>query len=172
MFSWNFREECRILGYERAYARSYPKMRGPTTEVDGVTTKKMPKNKGAGIRPHPYFWEILYLVVLHLLRFGDHSFEQNFKSHCMAATLVGNEELAITFELTIGKTDLVIIVVTAEGYVEIVEPKTLGVFGVALGFLDFSNQSIVHVSSPFIQRNKKARRQARAFQEFLAEDVR
>jgi len=28
-----FREECRILGCERAYARSHPKMRGLTTGI-------------------------------------------------------------------------------------------------------------------------------------------
>jgi hypothetical protein len=90
----------------------------------------------------------------------------------MSTALVSNKELAITLKFTICKTDLVVIVVTVKCHGKFIEPKTLAVFGVALCFFDFSNHPIVHVRLLLCREMKKARRQARAFQECLTDDVR
>jgi hypothetical protein len=67
----------------------------------------------------------------------------------MAAALVRKEELAIAFKAAILKGYTVIVIVTMEGKVELIEAEALPVFGIAFGFLAFSDQSIVHCVAPF-----------------------
>jgi hypothetical protein len=47
---------------------------------------------------------------------------------------------------------MVIIIIAMEGKVKIIEAEALPVFGVSLGLLTFSYQSIVHSVSPFERR--------------------
>jgi hypothetical protein len=93
----------------------------------------------------------------------DHIFEQDFESHCVATAMVSEEELTITAKSSIFKTDMVVVVITVEGYVKLIEAESLAVFGISLGFFDFSNHPIVHFLFSFFREMKKARRQARAF---------
>jgi hypothetical protein len=97
-----------------------------------------------------------------LNRLGDHIFENDFKRHGMAASLVGQEKFTVTAELAVAKGDMVVIVVAMKGHVELVEPEAAAVFRVALGFLKFPDQTIVHRLSPFFMRiNKKGTRRIR-----------
>ena len=81
---------------------------------------------------------------LRLNRCGDHILQQNLERHGVSASFVGKEELAVALEFTICKRDLVIVVIAVEGQFELIEAKTGTVFRVALGFFQFSDQSIVH----------------------------
>jgi hypothetical protein len=62
----------------------------------------------------------------------------------MAAALVSQEEFAIALEGAIVKGHMVIVIVTMKGEIELVEAESLAVFGIALGFFTFPDQSIVH----------------------------
>jgi hypothetical protein len=42
-----------------------------------------------------------------------------------------------------------------EGEVKFVEAKAMAVFGVALGFFEFSDQSIIHCCSPYAKEGKQ-----------------
>jgi hypothetical protein len=90
----------------------------------------------------------------------------------MAAALVSEEELTITAESTVLKTNMVVIIITVEGHVKLIEAEAFAIFGVTLGFFNLSDHPIVHYLLSFSREMKKARRQARAFQEFLHEYVR
>jgi hypothetical protein len=82
----------------------------------------------------------------------DHLGEHDFQRHAVAAALVGKEELAITAKNAVIVGHMVIIVIAMEGQVKIIEAEALPVFGVSLGLLTFSYQSIVHSVSPFERR--------------------
>jgi len=102
-------------------------------------------------------------LLLSLFSGGDHIFQKDLKSHGVAAALVSQEELAVAAKGTVFKTNMVVIVVTVEGYVKLVEAETLAIFGITFGFFDLSDHPIVHFLVSFSREMKKARRQARAF---------
>jgi hypothetical protein len=83
----------------------------------------------------------------------------------MAAALVCDEKLTVTTKNRVLETNVVVIVITVEGYIKLVEAEAFAFFGVALGFLNLPDHPIVHFLLSLFREMKKARRQARAFQE-------
>ena len=99
-------------------------------------------------------FRVIFLVWLNyylgLFCGRDHIFKQDLKRHCVTTALVGKEELTITGKSRVLKTDVVFIIVTVESYIKFVEAEPFAVFGIALGFFDLSDHSIIHFSlSPF-----------------------
>jgi hypothetical protein len=88
------------------------------------------------------------------------------------AAFVSQEKLAIAAKSTIFKANMVVIVITVEGHIKLIEAEALPILSIPLGFFDLSDHPIVHFLLSFSREMKKARRQARAFQEFTAEYVR
>jgi hypothetical protein len=76
---------------------------------------------------------------------GQHVFKQDFNCHGVSAAIVGHEKLAVTLKFAIVERYWMIVIVTVKCNLKLVETETFGVFRVALGFLDFSNQSVVHI---------------------------
>jgi hypothetical protein len=103
------------------------------------------------------------LGCLGRFRLEEHIFKQDFDGHGVPAAVVGHKEFAIALELTVIEGNVVVVVIAPKSNLELVEAKALGVFRVTLGLLNFSNQTVIHISSPFGVGMKKARRQARAF---------
>ena len=78
-------------------------------------------------------------------RVGEHIPEQDFEGHRVSAALVGNKELTVTGVDTIFEGNMVIIVITVEGQIKLVEEEAFPLFRVPLCFFSFSNHSVVHV---------------------------
>jgi hypothetical protein len=83
----------------------------------------------------------------------------------MATALVSEEKLTVTAKNSVLETNMVVIVITVEGHIELVEAEAFAFFGVALGFFNLPDHPIVHFLLSLFREMKKARRQARAFQE-------
>jgi hypothetical protein len=79
-------------------------------------------------------------------RRGNHILEQDLEGHCVAAALMGQEELAITGKNTVIELYVVVVVISVEGKVKFVEAESLPIFCISFGFFAFSDHSIVHVS--------------------------
>jgi len=62
----------------------------------------------------------------------------------MGAALVGDKELAIAGKGAIIEGDMVVIIVAMEGHVELVKAEAFAILGIAFGFFDLSNQTVVH----------------------------
>jgi hypothetical protein len=82
-------------------------------------------------------------------RVGDHILEQDLDGHCMSAALVGDKEFTVTFVDTILKRHMVIVVITVEGQIKLIEEEALSLFRIPLCFFSFSNHSVVHVYVSF-----------------------
>jgi hypothetical protein len=82
----------------------------------------------------------------------------------MAATLVGDEKLAIAFEDPSLEFNVMGVVVAIKRKLELFELKTVSFFSIALGFLNLADHPIVHVFISFFNIYKKARVRTRAFQ--------
>jgi hypothetical protein len=93
----------------------------------------------------------------------DHILQYDLERHAVTAPLVSKEELAIALEFAIGKCNSVTVIIPMESKIELVEAETPGLFGIALGLLDFAYHPIVHAQSPFVCEKKKARALAHAF---------
>jgi hypothetical protein len=104
-----------------------------------------------------------YSVVLRLFGNTDHVFQQDFKRHGMAATLVGQEEFTVTGKFSTIESDVVFIVIPMEGHVKLIKAEAFAVLSVAFGFFDLSDHPVVHYIISFSEGMKKARGQARAF---------
>jgi hypothetical protein len=78
-------------------------------------------------------------------RIWDHILKQDLESHGMSAALVGNEEFTVTIVGTIFKANMVIIIITVERKIKLVEEKALPLFRVPLCLFSFSDHSVVHV---------------------------
>jgi hypothetical protein len=90
----------------------------------------------------------------------------------MAAALVRQEELAVTAKSAVFKTNMVVIIITVESHIKLIKAEALTILGIAMGFFNLSDHAIIHFLLSFSREMKKARRQARAFQKFVAGYVR
>ncbi len=80
----------------------------------------------------------------------DHALKQNLERHGMCAAMVSYKEFAITMIDAVVKCDGVVIVVTMKRNIELVEPKAGLVLSIPFCFLQFADQSVIHVlDSPF-----------------------
>ena len=73
----------------------------------------------------------------------------------MAAALVCEEELTVTAKSSVLETNMVVIVITVEGYIKLVEAEAFAFFSVALGFFNLPDHPIVHFFTLLVQRNEK-----------------
>jgi hypothetical protein len=67
----------------------------------------------------------------------------------MSTALVRDKEFTVTAIDTIFKSNMVIIVITVEGQVKLVEEKALSIFCVPLCLFAFAYHSVVHLSVSF-----------------------
>jgi len=67
----------------------------------------------------------------------------------MSATFVGYEKLAITIEISVIETDVMLIVITVEGQLELVEAKTGSILSISLCLLQLADQSVIHILVSF-----------------------
>jgi hypothetical protein len=79
-----------------------------------------------------------------LSRHGQHLVQQLLERHGVAAALAEEEEFTVALEGAVVEADLVIVVFATEGDVELIEAETLALLGIALGFFDFPDHSVVH----------------------------
>jgi hypothetical protein len=108
---------------------------------------------------------VLFYCFSTLLGLGEHAFQQViFERHGVSAAAMRNEELAVTGERTVIEHNMVVVIIAAEGHFEFVEYEAGAVFGVAFGFFNFSNQTVVHVLLSFVRGNEKGTQEERAFQ--------
>jgi hypothetical protein len=71
----------------------------------------------------------------------------------MAAALVCEEELTITGKNIVLECNMVVVVVTVEGKVKLVEAEAFAVFSITFGLFDLSDHSIIHfIYSPFPEK--------------------
>jgi hypothetical protein len=66
------------------------------------------------------------------------------------------EKFAIALPTALVKLDLMIIVIAAKGKRELVELKTLLFLRVEFGLFDFSDHSVIHMSSPGMKMGTEA----------------
>lgn len=76
--------------------------------------------------------------------FDDHIFEQNFKRHAVAATLVGQKKFTVARKNPIIVGYMVFIIVPMEGQVKLIELKVVTVFSISLCFFQLADQSVIH----------------------------
>jgi hypothetical protein len=101
---------------------------------------------------------------LSLLRFGEHALKQVvFEGHGVRTTLVRQEKLAVAGKNAPGKRDVMVIIVTVEGDIKLIKVESFPILGIAFGFFDLSDQSVVHFYSPLWIEMKKARRKSVPF---------
>lgn len=91
----------------------------------------------------------------------------------MGAATVGGEELAVAIVGAVLKPDLMIVVVSVKGNIELVEEEALALLRVPLGFLDLAYHSIVHRKSPFrwwssLSRPYREQKSTRTLARFMA----
>jgi hypothetical protein len=67
----------------------------------------------------------------------------------VGAALVGKEELTVTGVDTVLKSNMVIVIITLEGQIELVEEEAVPLLGISSCFFSFSYHSVVHVSVSF-----------------------
>jgi hypothetical protein len=67
----------------------------------------------------------------------------------MGTTTVGYEKFAITLEISVIETDIMLIVVTVEGQLELVEAKTGSILSISFCFLQLADQSVIHIFISF-----------------------
>jgi len=91
----------------------------------------------------------IFSCYLYFDRGGDHVLKNDLKRHSVSATLVSDEELAITLKFTIIILYLMTVIVSMERKVELVEPEAIALLGVTLGFFDLSYHAIIHLSVSF-----------------------
>ncbi len=107
-----------------------------TDAKDGQNEKKKPPN-------------VLEIRGSSVVRFSalsgfldcNHVLKQNFKRHCVTASFMSKEKLAVAIENAVFVNHAMVVVRAVEGQVEAVEVKAGAVFGVTLRFFQFSNQS-------------------------------
>jgi hypothetical protein len=95
-----------------------------------------------------------------MLRRGSnrqHFFQDAFQRHGVAADSAQMEKLAIALPVVVLKPDLVIVVVAAEGYRELVKMEAIGFLGIPFGLLDFSDHSVIHVEVSFGKKKARGR---------------
>jgi len=86
---------------------------------------------------------------LGLNRFRDHILKQDLESHGVSAAFMGNKKLAITIEHPITETDVMLIVVTVECQLELVEAKPGSILSISLCLLQLADQSVIHIFVSF-----------------------
>lgn len=96
-------------------------------------------------------------------RYWNHIFKQDFERHGVSATFVCDEEFAVTMEIPVIETDIVIVVVAVKGQFKLIEAKSGSIFCVPFCLFQFAYQSVIHIFYLLSGMGiKKAREETRA----------
>jgi hypothetical protein len=87
-------------------------------------------------------------------RHGQHFVQNALERHRVAAHSTQMEKLAIALPIALFELDLVVVVVAAERNGKLFKMEAIGFLGIAFGFFDFSDHSVIHAR---LLGKKKAR---------------
>jgi hypothetical protein len=91
-------------------------------------------------------------------RNGEHALQELFEGHCVGAEAMTVKEVTVAIPFAVCKGNGVGIIRTIHGYFEGLNMESFTFLGVPFGFLNLSNHSRVHFSSPIEDRERHAKK--------------